>query len=117
MILVTRRVEFTQESLDPPFDQFGIPNLPRYPLLQHVQLASNAVTRFIDWLQADKAGHENPLLPSLKELVLTNADLSEHWTLHPCEALMKRVEQGVPVEMLDLRTCYPDFASGRRPGS
>ena len=101
----------TQESLKPPFDKFWLPNLPRYPLLQHMRLASNAVTKFIDWLQADEGGRENPLLPSLKELVLANACLSEDWTLHLCEALMKRVEQGVPVEMLDLRTCCLDFAS------
>ena len=101
----------TQQSLKSPFDRFWLLNLPRYRLLQRVRLASNAVTRFIDLLQADEGGRENPLLPSFKELVLSKAHLREDWTLHLCEALMKRVEQGVPVEMLDLSTCCPDFAN------
>ena len=92
----------------PPFEQFWLPNLPRLPLLQHVRLAPIVATRFIDWLQADNGGLEDPLLPSLNELVVVDAHLDEDWTLRLCETLMKRVEQGVPLEMLDLRTCRPD---------
>ena len=90
------------------FEQSWLPNLPRFPLLQHLRLASIMATRFIDWLKADNGGHEDPLLPSLKELVVVDAHLYEDWTLRLCEALMKRVEQGVPLGMLDLRTCRPD---------
>ena len=97
-----------QDLLTPPFEQFWLPNLPRLPLLQHVRLAFIVATRFIDWLRADKGGREDPLLPSLKELVIVGAHLYEDWTLRLCEALMKRVEQGVPLEMLDLHTCRPD---------
>ena len=97
-----------QDFLTPPFEQPWLHNLPRLPLLQHLRLASNVSTRFIDWLQADDGGCEDPLLPSLKELVIVDAHLYEDWTLHLCEALMKRVEQGVPLEILDLRTCRPD---------
>ena len=98
----------TQGFLTPPFEQFWLPNLPKFSLLQHLRLASNVATRFIDWLQADNWGHEDPLLPSLKELVVVDVYLYEDWTLRLCDVLMKRVEQGVPLETLDLRTCRPD---------
>ena len=99
-----------QDSLMPPFDEPWLPNLPRLPLLQHLRLESNVATRFVDWLQTDDGGREDPLLPSLKELVVVDSYLYlyEDWTLCLCEALMKRVEQGVPLETLDLRMCRPD---------
>ena len=97
-----------QDPLTPPFEQPWLPNLPKFPLLQHLWLTSTVATIFIDWLQTDDGGCEDPLLPSLKELVVVDAHLYEDWTLHLCEALMKRVEQRVPLEMLDLRTCHPD---------
>ena len=97
-----------QDFLTPPFEQPWLPNMPKFPLLQHLRLASTVATKFIDWLQADNGGPEDPLLPSLKELVVVDADLHGDWTLRLCESLMKRVEQGVPLEMLDLRTCRPD---------
>ena len=99
-----------QDFLTPPLDQPWL-NLPRLPLLRHVRMGWVVVDRFIDWLQADKGGPEDPLLPSLKELVIVDARLYEGWTLYLCEALMKRVEQGVSLEMLDLRTCSPDPGS------
>ena len=89
------------------FEQHRFPNLPKLPMLQHMRLESNVATRFIHRLLADDGGREDPLLPSLKELVVIGADLREDWTLRLCEVLMKRVEQGVPLEMLDLRTCHP----------
>ena len=85
-----------QDFLPPPFEQPWLPNLPKFPLLQHMRLASNVTTGFIDWLKADNGEREDPLLPSLKELVVVDANLHEDWTLRLCEALMKRVEQGVP---------------------
>ncbi|KAF8268679.1 hypothetical protein EI94DRAFT_1700094 [Lactarius quietus] len=61
---------------------------------------------FIKMLLEGNGGSENPLLPSLTELVLVYAYL---YQLPLCDALMKRVEQGVPLEMLDLRLCLPDL--------
>jgi hypothetical protein len=78
-----------------------LPNAPKWPLLRRVRLIRNAAYEFSDWLLADKGGCENPLLPSLKELVLV-----ECYFFKFCDTLMMRVEQGVPLEMLDLRTCY-----------
>ena len=63
----------THDFQSPPFEQFWLPNLPRLPLLQHVQLAPIVATRFIDWLQADNEGLEDPRLPSLNELVVVDA--------------------------------------------
>ena len=103
--LVTLIIQDYQSS---PFEQPWLPNLPKFPLLQHMRLTSIVATRFIEWLKADNGGREDPLLPSLKELVIVDAHLHEDWTLRLCEALMKRVEQGVPLEMLDVRTCHPD---------
>ena len=97
-----------QDFLTPPFKEPWLPNLPRLPLLQHLRLVSIMATSLIDWLQTDDGGCEDPLLPSLKELVVVDAHLYEDWTCRLCEVLMKRVEQGVPLEMLDLRTCRPD---------
>ncbi|KAF8257864.1 hypothetical protein EI94DRAFT_1816687 [Lactarius quietus] len=80
-----------------------------WPLLRRVRLTSIVADRFIDFLLEDKGGRENPLLPSLKELVLVDSYLCEHRTLPLCDVLMKRVEQGFLLEMLDLRTCCPDL--------
>jgi len=60
---------------------------------------------FIKMLLQDISGHESPLLPSLTTLVLIDVALNSRRTQRLCDALMKRVEQGVPLEMLDLRTC------------
>ena len=57
-------------------------------------------------LLAENGGCERPLLPSLRELVIV--DFSPHLLYCLCDALMKRVEQGVPVETLDLRMCLPE---------
>lgn len=48
---------------------------------------------------------ESPLLPSLNKLVLVNNALSARRTFRLRDALMKRVEQGVPLETLDLHSC------------
>ena len=46
------------------------------------------------------------LLPSMTELILVDAVASECdlWSL--CDALMKRVEQGIPLEVLGLRMSF-----------
>jgi hypothetical protein len=100
-----------QDFPSPPFEQFWHHNSLKWPLLRRVQLTPGVATRFTDWLLADRGGREDPLLPSLKELVLVDAQLDEHRTPGLCDALMKRVGQGVPLEMLDLRTCSPDPAN------
>ena len=56
-------------------------------------------------LQEDNEGCKRPLLSSLKKLVLLNTALSACRTLHLCDTLMNCVEQGVPLETLDLSEC------------
>ena len=80
---------------------------PNWPLLRHVRLGN--MRKFITALLEDDEGCENPLLPSLTELALHGISLDD-WTVSLlCNALMKRAEQGVPLEALDLRTCHMDY--------
>jgi hypothetical protein len=78
---------------------------PMWPLLQCVQLTPVVADGFVVMLLGDHGGCERPLLPSLKKIVMV--DFSLYWlSLLPLyDALRKRVEQGVPVETLDLRMC------------
>ncbi|KAH8989733.1 hypothetical protein EDB92DRAFT_840694 [Lactarius akahatsu] len=78
---------------------------PRWSLLQRVRLAPPAERGFLEILLDDHEGRESPLLPSLTTLILVDTALLERRALHLCDALMKRVEQGVPLETLDLRKC------------
>jgi hypothetical protein len=85
-----------------PKKQFWLRHALRWPLLRHIQLAASVLHGFTEMLLDDNGEREGPLLPSLTELVLVG-NLSEDWA----SALMKRVEQGVPLELLDLRLCTP----------
>jgi len=98
--------------LDPtrPLDErFWLRHAPKWPLLRRVRLAPPTEREFTGMLLEDNGGRESPLLPSLTELVLVDLPLRlrEPWALRLCDALMKRVELGVPLEMLDLRGCAP----------
>ena len=77
--------------------------LPKWSLLQRVLLDSPAACGFVMMLLEDSGGRERPLLPSLTELAMVDF-LPSVISFLP-DALMKRVEQGVPVETLDLHTC------------
>jgi hypothetical protein len=81
-----------------PDELFWFRHAQRWPLLWHVRLAAPTDHGFKEMLLRDDGGPENPLLPSLKELVLVGS-LSKNWAL----ALTKRVAQQVPLELLDLR--------------
>ena len=83
---------------------------PRWPLLQRLCLGLSAASGLREMLLEDNGGRERPILPSLTKIVLVESALSARRTLRLCDAFMKRVEQGVPLETLDLRTC---FATGR----
>ena len=80
---------------------------PKWPLLKRVRLAHPVAVRgFIEMLLVDIGEREMPLLPSLTELVVVDIPISAFVSLPLCDALMNRVEQGVPVERLDLRRCF-----------
>ena len=83
-------------------------DLPKWPLLRRVRLVPFSERGFIHTMLEDNGGCDNPLLPSLKELALVDIRLYKHRMTDLYNALMMRVEQGVPLELLDLRTCHPD---------
>jgi hypothetical protein len=92
----------TQFGLD---EQFWRRHVLRWPLLRHVQLAPFPARGFREMLLQDSGGRECPLLPLLTRLELIDGSLSARRTHLLCDTLMKRVEQGVPLEVLDLRSC------------
>ena len=84
-------------------ERLWLAHAPRWPLLERVRLVGTVVKSFTTVL-AKQTPSEGPLLPSLTKLSLLN-------TLHTddmsqlLDMLTKRVEQGVPLEALDLRAC------------
>jgi hypothetical protein len=85
--------------------QIWLRHAPRWPLLEDVRLAPRAASGLIQMLLVQDNGHESPLLPSLIRLNLLDTMLSERRTRRLCEALKKRVEQGVPLKVLDSQRC------------
>ncbi|KAH9058299.1 hypothetical protein EDB87DRAFT_1626864 [Lactarius vividus] len=90
--------------------QLWLHHAPKWPLLWLVRLTSSAAPGFTEALLEDNGGRESPLFPSLTKLILIDTPLidttpSARMTFRLCDALMKRVEQGVPLEILDLRAC------------
>ncbi|KAH9041371.1 hypothetical protein EDB85DRAFT_2286339 [Lactarius pseudohatsudake] len=95
----------TQNHTTPLNGQFWHIRAPMWPLLRRVRLMQPEEREFREMLMEDDGGHESPLLPLLTTLVLVKIALFERRTLRLCDALMKRVKQGVPLETLDLRGC------------
>ena len=77
---------------------------PRWSLLTRVRLGCTVMRAFIDAL-TEGAPSEGPLLPSLTKLVTTGTPLTMDTALRLRDMLWSRVEQGVPIQMLDLRGC------------
>ena len=96
-----------QQIMRPIYVVYWLRCAPKWLLLRRVRLVHHVERGFITMLLEDNGGRESPLLPSLTELIMVSAPLDEPWTLRLCDALMKRVEQGVPLQMLDLRACLP----------
>ena len=86
--------------------RFWLRHAPKWPLLRCVRLSPPEARGFIKMLLQDNGGRENPVLPSLTELTLIDSEISARRTNRLRDALMKRIEQGVPLETLDLRTCH-----------
>jgi hypothetical protein len=88
------------------FDEnFWRRHVSRWPLLRHVHLAPFPALGFREMLLQDSGGRECPLLPLLTKLELIDGVLSARGTHLLYDTLMKRMEQGVPLEVLDLRSC------------
>jgi len=76
------------------------------PLLEQARLVPAAVSAFREMLAEDiLLDSDGPQLPMLTKLILLDVRLTAIRTYHLGDMLIKRVEQGVPLEVLDLRTC------------
>ncbi|KAI0297573.1 hypothetical protein B0F90DRAFT_1669361 [Multifurca ochricompacta] len=84
--------------------QLWLDHAPRWPLLERVRLVDyEAKGSFTDAL-AENTSSEVPLLPSLTKLTLMNTIFSDEKYKFR-DMLMGRIEQGVPLECLDLHLC------------
>ncbi|KAI0281234.1 hypothetical protein BGY98DRAFT_1185015 [Russula aff. rugulosa BPL654] len=78
----------------------------RLPLLEQASLVPTAVGAFREMLSEDiPLDSDGPQLPMLTKLTLLDVRLTSIRALHLCDTLIERVEQGVPLEYLDLHTC------------
>ena len=84
--------------------EFWLRHAPRYPLLEQARLKHISVRTFVEMLAEDTPS-DSPRLPSLTRLILQSVTLSALKTYRLGNMLIKRVEQGVPLECLDLRKC------------
>ncbi|KAF8481686.1 hypothetical protein DFH94DRAFT_404420 [Russula ochroleuca] len=85
--------------------EFWLSHAPRWPLLDRARLVPASIKAFRDML-AEDAPPDGPRLPLLTNLTLVNVMVTAPRTFHLCDMLMERVEQGVPLEVLDLRACF-----------
>lgn len=87
-------------------EQFWRRHAPQWRMLQCVWLSFDVAHWFRRTLLDANGEHECSLLPSLVKLVLVDSDLTGPWIFDLCDILiLKRVEQGVPLEVVDMRTC------------
>jgi hypothetical protein len=78
----------------------------RLPLLEQARLVPTAVRAFKEMLAEDiPLDSDGPQLRMLTKLILLDVRLTAIRTFHLRGMLIKRAEQGVPLEYLDLRTC------------
>jgi len=91
--------------------EFWLKQAPSLPLLERVRMIPTAVKAFRDML-AEDAPPDGPRLPLLTQLTIHCVTWTLTKTYHFCDMLIERVEQGVPLESLDLRACEEVY--GRR---
>jgi len=84
--------------------EFWLSHASRLPLLEQARLVTTSVRAFGEML-AEDTPPGGPRLPSLTKLILLDVTLTALRTCHLRDMLIKRVEQGAPLEVLDLRTC------------
>ncbi|KAF8492738.1 hypothetical protein F5888DRAFT_1891575 [Russula emetica] len=77
----------------------------RLPLLEQARLVPTAVRAFKEMLAEDiPLDSDGPQLPMLTKLILLDVKLTVIRSFHLLDMLIERVEQGVPLEYLDLST-------------
>lgn len=85
--------------------EFWLAHASRWPLLERARLTPPAVRGFREMLAEDTPPN-GPRLPSLTKLIIYDVMLTALRTFDLRDMLIERVEQGVPLEDLDLRSCY-----------
>ena len=86
--------------------EFWLKHASRLSLLEQARLYPTAVRGFKEMLaEYTPLDLDGPRLPMLTKLILLNVGLNEMGALHLGDMLIERVERGVPLEYLDLRTC------------
>jgi hypothetical protein len=95
---------FTAQNHTRLSKEFWLNQAPRLPLLERVCLVPTAVKAFRDML-AEDAPPDGPRLPLLTKLTVLYVLWTSTRTYHFRDMLIERVEQGVPLESLDLRGC------------
>ena len=93
---------------DFPTHHFWLHLSPTWLQLQRVRLGPLVTHGFIGMLLEDDGGCERLLLPSLTVLAVVDFSFSELLMYPLYDALKKRVEQRVPVRILNLRMCTQD---------
>ena len=78
---------------------------PRWPLLENLRLVQDHATMSFIKLLTRVTPPDGPLLPSLTKLSLINSLLGDDAHHLLLDMLIGRVEQGVPLEALDLGSC------------
>ena len=84
--------------------EFWLSQAPRWPLLEQACLVPGSVGAFTEVL-AEDTPPDGPRFPLLTKLILFDVKLTAIRAFHLRDMLIERVEQGVPLQHLDLRTC------------
>ena len=84
--------------------EFWFNHAQRWASLEQACLHRTAVKAFRDML-AEDAPPDGPRLPLLRKLILVDVTLTALRTFSLRDVLIKRVKQGVPLGVLDLRQC------------
>jgi hypothetical protein len=95
---------FTAQNRTRLSKEFWLRHAPVWPLLEQARLVPTSVGALWEML-AEDTPPDGPRLPSLTRLILLDVRLNALRTYHLGDMLINRVEQGVPLEVLDLRTC------------
>jgi hypothetical protein len=85
--------------------ELWLSHAPKLTNLNRALLFSAAIKAFGEMLEEDASPNGLPRLPQLTTLILSNVELKAPVTHHLRDILVKRKERGVPLEVLDLRTC------------
>ena len=104
LLPVNSVLTFTAHNLTELSKEFWLRHAPRWPLLEQARLVPTSIQAFREML-AEDTPPDGPRLPSLTRLILLDVTLCVLRTYHLYDMLIERVEQGVPLEVLDLCTC------------